>query len=146
MREVHQNAAKAPTSMPGFIALLKASLDCWNRVFFYVYLLAVGMFLFLLFTVFSKTSNSENLQRFIAKQLFYHPSIFHCLSMVRSGQQPKQGHLDIPDPCHLIWWEPNAFPGQLRYIVPPWFSRSSQGLLLMGHAWKTSPGRRPGAI
>uniref|UniRef100_A0A3B4B7V7 STIL N-terminal domain-containing protein n=1 Tax=Periophthalmus magnuspinnatus TaxID=409849 RepID=A0A3B4B7V7_9GOBI len=60
-----------------------------------------------------------------------HPSIFFHLSGAGSrGQQSKQGLPNFPHSRHvlqLLRWDPKAFPGQLRDIVPPACPGSSPG-------------------
>lgn len=74
-----------------------------------------------------------------------HSSSAACLESQQSQQRPP----DLPGPSHLfqlIRWNPEAFPGQPRDLVPPACPGSSLGLVPVGHTQNTSPRGRPGGI
>jgi len=76
-----------------------------------------------------------------------HPSVLLLLSTAGSRWQPaKQGPPGFLLPSHtlqfLLGGDPEAFPGQKRYIIPPAGSGSAPGSLPQ----KISKGRRPGSI
>lgn len=60
-----------------------------------------------------------------------HPSIYCCLSGVGSRwQQAKQGGADVPLPSNAFQFllgDPEAFPGQMWYIISPASSGSTPG-------------------
>jgi len=79
-------------------------------------------------------------------------SIHFLVRLSRAGsrwQLAKQGPPGFLLPSHALQFllgDPEAFPGQKRYVIPPADSGSARGLLPVGRARKTSKGRRPGGI
>ncbi len=62
-----------------------------------------------------------------------HPSIFFRSSGAGLWwQQAQQSSPDVPLPSNtfqLLWGDPEAFPGQMRYVIPPACSGSTPGSL-----------------
>ena len=71
-----------------------------------------------------------------------HPSIFFSLSQFGiQRQEPEQGSSNFP-----LQGDPKVLQSQLRDIVPSACPGSSGGLLPVGCALNTSPGRHPGGL
>jgi len=66
-----------------------------------------------------------------------HPSIIcHLYKVGSQSQRVQEGHPDIPlpsDTLQLLLGGPEAFPGQMGYIIQP---ASDPGLFPTGTAWK----------
>lgn len=73
------------------------------------------------------------------------PSIHYCLSRIRSWgcglSREAQSSLSTSTSIQLFNGNPEVLPGHLGDIVYP-----ASGLHLVGYAWRTSQGRRPGGI